>query len=217
VLICPAQCKCFGTTLRGTNTDKWLFLTLLFQDLSWHERAPACVCYFVLFKPYWGIVTFPGFQYERAKRDTPTIRDRRRPSWPCPPMDNLGWPDPRVSRSSLKIELLKSISSIQASKSQKRDFRDFFQTKVCSSYRNVRFKNFMHSEWREEKFLKGIVGHKMGLHFRNKHQKIDLVFMQLARYGERMQEFWSINIHYQEIWLINKMLVVSKMIFKFSC
>jgi len=30
---------------------------------------------------------------------------------------------------------------------------------------NVRFENFMHVEWREEKFLKGIVGDKMRLSF----------------------------------------------------
>jgi len=41
----------------------------------------------------------------------------------------------------------------------------------------------MHSEWREEKFLKGIVGDKISLRFWNKHQKMHLVFMQLARYN----------------------------------
>jgi len=30
---------------------------------------------------------------------------------------------------------------------------------------NVRFENFMHMEWSEEKFLKGIVGDKRRLHF----------------------------------------------------
>jgi len=76
-----------------------------------------------------------------------------------------------------------SISSIQASKSQKRDFRDFSGAKVCYSNRNVKFKNFMHMEWSEEKFLKGIVGDKTRLRFWNKHQKIELVFTQLARYN----------------------------------
>jgi len=80
-------------------------------------------------------------------------------------------------------EIDKSISSIQASKSQKRDFRDFSGAKVCYSNRNVKSENFMHSEWREEKFLKGIVGDKMRLRFWNKHQKMHLVFMQLARYN----------------------------------
>jgi len=37
------------------------------------------------------------------------------------------------------------------------------------------------SEWREDKFLKGSVGDKIRLRFWNKHQKIDLVIMQLAR------------------------------------
>jgi len=68
--------------------------------------------------------------------------------------------------SLLKIdENDKSISSIQASKSQKRDFRDFSGAKVCYSNGNVRFENFMHMEWREEKFLKGIVGYNRRLRF----------------------------------------------------
>jgi len=45
----------------------------------------------------------------------------------------------------------------------------------------------MHMQWSEEKFLKGIVGDKRRLRFWNKHQKIELLFMQLARYN-RMHE-----------------------------
>jgi len=45
----------------------------------------------------------------------------------------------------------------------------------------------MHMEWSEEKLLKGIVGDKTGLRFWNKHQKIELLFTQLARYN-RMHE-----------------------------
>jgi len=41
----------------------------------------------------------------------------------------------------------------------------------------------MHVEWSEEKFLKGIVDDKRRLRFWNKHQKIKLLFMQLARYN----------------------------------
>jgi len=64
----------------------------------------------------------------------------------------------------------KSSSSIQASKSQKRDFRHFSGAKVCYSNGNVRFKkknfeNFMLMEWGEEKFLKGSVGDKRRLGF----------------------------------------------------
>ena len=54
---------------------------------------------------------------------------------------------------------------IQASKSQKREFRHFSGAKVCYSNGNVRFQNFMHMEWSEEKFLKGIVGDKRRLRF----------------------------------------------------
>jgi len=45
------------------------------------------------------------------------------------------------------------------------DFRDFSGAKVCYSNSNVKFENLMHSEWREEKFLKGIVGEKIRLRF----------------------------------------------------
>jgi len=53
-----------------------------------------------------------------------------------------------------------SISSIQASKSQKRDFRHFSWAKVYYSNRSVKIENFMQMEWSEEKFFKGIVGEK---------------------------------------------------------
>jgi len=63
-------------------------------------------------------------------------------------------------------EIDKSISSIQASKSQKRDFRHFSGAKVvCYSNGNVRFENFMRMERSEEKFLKGIVDDKRRLRF----------------------------------------------------
>ena len=41
----------------------------------------------------------------------------------------------------------------------------------------------MHVEWSEEKILKGIVGDKTRLRFWNKHQKIELLCTQLARYN----------------------------------
>jgi len=55
------------------------------------------------------------------------------------------------------------------------------QTSLPSN-RNVKFKNFMQNQEREEKFLKGSVGDQIRLRFWNMHQTIDLVFMQLARY-----------------------------------
>ena len=42
---------------------------------------------------------------------------------------------------------------------------NFSRARMCYSNRNDKFENFMHSEWREEKFLKGIVGDKMRLRF----------------------------------------------------
>ena len=62
----------------------------------------------------------------------------------------------------------RSISSIQASKSQKRDFRNFSETEVCYSNGNVKFETFMYMEWSEEKFLKGILGGKTRIRFWNK-------------------------------------------------
>ena len=41
----------------------------------------------------------------------------------------------------------------------------------------------MYIEWSDEKFLKGIVGDNTRLHSRNKHQKIELLFTQIARYN----------------------------------
>jgi len=38
----------------------------------------------------------------------------------------------------------------------------------------------MRGQEREEEFLKGNVGEQIRLHFRDKHYKIDLVFIQLA-------------------------------------
>ena len=90
-----------------------------------------------------------------------------------------------------------------ASKSQKRDFRDFSEAKGCYSNRNVKFKNFMQSKWREEKSLKGIVGNKTRLHFWNKDQKKNLVFMQLARNNWTHERVLKYQYLYQEIWLIN--------------
>jgi len=51
------------------------------------------------------------------------------------------------------------------SQASKRFFRDFSGAKMCYSNRDVKFENFMHSELREEKFLRGIVGDKMRLRF----------------------------------------------------
>jgi len=42
----------------------------------------------------------------------------------------------------------------------------------------------MRMKWSEKTFLKGIVGDKRRLRFGNKHQKIELLFMQLARYNK---------------------------------
>ena len=58
-----------------------------------------------------------------------------------------------------------SISSNEASKSQKRDFRQFCGATVCCSNRNVKFENFLHLKWSKEKFSKGIVGDKTRLRF----------------------------------------------------
>ena len=85
-----------------------------------------------------------------------------------------------VLTSSLKIdEIDKSISLIQASKSQKRDFRHFSGAKVCYSNRNVRFENFMHIEWSEENFLKGFCGWKKEATLL-KQTKKDRAFMHAA-------------------------------------
>ena len=46
------------------------------RKIQFHERLHLLgVCCFVLLNRYWGTVTVPGFHHERAKGDTPTIRD----------------------------------------------------------------------------------------------------------------------------------------------
>jgi len=79
----------------------------------------------------------------------------------------------------------KHVNLIDAGlKVAKTRFQRFFWGKsVFNLIRNVRFKSFMHMEWSEEKFLKGIVGDKTRLHLWNKHQKIQLVFTQLVHYN----------------------------------
>jgi len=42
----------------------------------------------------------------------------------------------------------------------------------------------MHSEWSEQKFLKGSVGHKIKLTFCNKCRMADLLFIQLVIYSK---------------------------------
>jgi len=47
---------------------------------------------------------------------------------------------------------------------------------MCYSNRNVKFENFMHCEWREEKFVKGIVGEEANFSIKNHlFQKIGTV------------------------------------------
>jgi len=109
----------------------------------------------------------------------------------------------------------RSISSIQASKSQKRDFRNFSETEVCYSNGNVKFENFMYMEWSEEKFLKGIVGEKTRIRFRNKHQKMELYSQSWRATIECIKECWSIKKQYQKNWIINKIYQDMKLIWFF--
>jgi len=71
-----------------------------------------------------------------------------------------------LKTSSLNIdEIDMSISSIQASKSQKRYFTHFSGAKVFCSNGNVKFENFMQMKWSEDKFFKGIVGDQTRVRF----------------------------------------------------
>jgi len=52
----------------------------------------------------------------------------------------------------------------------------------------------MHMEWSEEKFSKGIVADKTRLRFWNKHQKIEPLFTQLARYNKMHKRMYQKTI-----------------------
>jgi len=69
--------------------------------------------------------------------------------------------------SSLKFDKIVEVNHFLDSglKVGKMRFRDFSEVKVCYSNTNVKFENFMFSEWRDYKFLKGSVCHKMRLRF----------------------------------------------------
>ena len=87
--------------------------------------------------------------------------------------------------SSLKINVIdKFISSIQVSKSQN-EIPDISLGQKCVVQR---FENFMHMEWSEEKFLKGIVDDKGRIRFRNNHQKIELLFSRRDKYIRPVQK-----------------------------
>jgi len=97
----------------------------------------------------------------------------------------------------------------QVSKSQKRDIRDFSKT-----------KSVLFSVWREEKSLKGIVGNKMRFQFWNKYHWQNKTWCSCNWHDaiECMKDFKVLKssfIHYQEIWLINTILLSSKFIFNF--
>jgi len=68
-------------------------------------------------------------------------------------------------------------------------------------------------EWGE--VLKGIVGGKRRLRFWNKHQKIELLFMQLARYNSMHERVLKYQKKYQKNWLINKIYQDIKLILCF--
>ena len=91
------------------------------------------------------------------------------------------------------------------------------QQNLLKSNGNVILENFMHMEWSEEKFLKGIVGDERRLRFWNKHQKIELSFMQLARYNRLHERVLKYQKKNQTSWLINQIYQDIKLILYFPC
>jgi len=71
------------------NFTVWVMIT----SSSMFLRC-VCVCCFVLFHWYWGIVMVPGFHHENPRGTHPRLKIARQPSSPCHPQDNLGCPDP---------------------------------------------------------------------------------------------------------------------------
>jgi len=66
------------------------------------------------------------------------------------------------------------------------NFRDLCVAKVFFQTANVKSENFMHSEWSENKLLKGSVGHQTRLRFSNKCQMTHILPMQLASYRNEL-------------------------------
>ena len=59
-------------------------------------KRNTCVCYFVLLNWYWGInERSRGFFTREPREYVPTIENHRHTTSPWPPLDNLGWSDPR--------------------------------------------------------------------------------------------------------------------------
>jgi len=118
-----------------------------------------------LFLDFW-VIFSPRWPLNFLVHNSPNLAGSRYPPSICVRPWRI-WRATCVARSECLNVLAKNRRnwqvnlSIQASKSQKRDVRDFSRAKVCYSNRNVEFENFMRTEWREEKLLKGIVGNKM--------------------------------------------------------
>jgi len=120
-------------------------------------------------------------------------------SVPCPT-----W----VSTSSLKIdEIDMSISSIQASKSQKRDFEISPGQKVCYSNGNVKLENFWKVLWVT----------KWGYAFETNTKRCTLYSCSRRATIECNFLFKVSTNQYQKIWPINKMFRDLNLIFNFSC
>ena len=56
----------------------------------------------------------------------------------------------------------------------------------------------MQMQWSEEKFSKGIVGDKTRLRFWNKHQRIELLYTQLAHYNKKHKRVFNYNKKIQD-------------------
>ena len=84
------MCACIYVYM-NMYTHMYVYV-LIHMYVSIYTYIYGVVCVLLCFiKPMLGNRDGPGFHHERAKGDTPTIQDRRHPSSPCPPLDNLGF------------------------------------------------------------------------------------------------------------------------------
>ena len=70
---------------------------MFYKILVKFHLFPQHMCCFVLLNRYWGIIRSRGFIVSEPRESHPRSEIADVPTSPCPPLDNLGCPDPHPS------------------------------------------------------------------------------------------------------------------------